>query len=125
MSPALEASAIIHILNKLVLMATLMLSAMIGQGMPAKREPLRPNFQHDWQHHHRHCWFTHIKFYGIFSGTNGFPAGTCYVLSATNPSLPLLNRTREATNTLSSTSFSFTNPLAPGASKKFYRVEPR
>lgn len=57
MSPALEASAIIHILNKLVLMATLMLSAMIGQGMPAKREPLRPNFQHDWQHHHRHCWF--------------------------------------------------------------------
>jgi hypothetical protein len=61
----------------------------------------------------------------ILSGTNS-AAGVAYCLcSSTNVALPLSNWTCETTNTFSGSSFSFTNPVSPGASKKFYLLELR
>lgn len=61
----------------------------------------------------------------ILSGTNS-TAGVTYCLwSSTNPALPVLNWTAEATNTFSGNSFSFTNPISPSAPKKFYLLQLR
>ena len=59
----------------------------------------------------------------VFSGTNNFAGATCYLLSSTDLALPLSSWTCEATNVLSSNSFSFTNPIAPGSIQKYYRLK--
>lgn len=58
----------------------------------------------------------------IFSGTNGFPWDTYYLLSSTN--LVLENWTVEATNTFDANgAFSITNPVTPEMPQKFYRLQ--
>lgn len=59
----------------------------------------------------------------VISGSNGFAGATCYVLSSTNLTVPLSNWICEATNTLPANFFSVTNPVAPGALQKFYRLK--
>jgi hypothetical protein len=60
----------------------------------------------------------------IFSGTNGFPGATYYVLSSTNLALPASSWTREITNVMDATgSFSVTNTAPVNASRMFYRLQ--
>lgn len=59
----------------------------------------------------------------ILSGTNGIAGTTCYILSSTNIASPLSSWTCESTNTFPGNSFSFTNPISPAASQKFYLLK--
>lgn len=60
----------------------------------------------------------------ILSGTNGRPAGSYHVLTTTNLELPLSNWTRMATNQFDvSGRFTFTNALATGIARQFFRVQ--
>lgn len=59
----------------------------------------------------------------ILNGINGSPGGAFYVLSTTNIALPLVNWTRESTNTFTGTSFSITNVVPPGLPQKFYSLQ--
>jgi hypothetical protein len=59
----------------------------------------------------------------IFSGSNGFAGGTYYVLSSTNPALPLSRWRLAATNTFDETgSFSVTNAVPTNAHQRFCRL---
>jgi hypothetical protein len=58
----------------------------------------------------------------IFSGTNGFPGDTYYLLSSTN--LTLRNWTFETTNTFDANgAFSITNAVTPETPQRFYRLQ--
>jgi hypothetical protein len=59
----------------------------------------------------------------FLSGTNGFPSATYYLLASTNLVLPTANWNCEATNAVSGNTFTFTNPLTPGAPQKFYQLK--
>jgi cytochrome c peroxidase len=60
----------------------------------------------------------------VFSGTNGAPGWTCYVLSSTNVWLPLGSWTVIATNTFDSEGlFSCTNATDPAVPQAFYALE--
>jgi hypothetical protein len=60
----------------------------------------------------------------IVRGTGGIPGNSNYVLSATNPTLPLSLWQRVATNAFDgSGNFSFTTPFVPGAAQAFYRLQ--
>ncbi len=59
----------------------------------------------------------------IFTGTGGTPNAPYAVLTSTNVALPLSNWVSIATNQFDSGgSFSFTNGIAPGEPKRFYRI---
>jgi len=59
----------------------------------------------------------------IFSGTNGVPAVTYYVLSSTNLALPMATWTRVATNAFGpSGEFTFTNSVNPLVLQSFYAL---
>lgn len=58
-----------------------------------------------------------------FSGTNGVPGGTYYVLTSSNLQLPPASWAVIATNTFDPQGrFSFVNPVAPDISRGFYRL---
>jgi len=60
----------------------------------------------------------------IFSGSNGLPNGTYYVLVSTNVALPLGQWTPIATNPFdSSGNFMFTNPINPNSAQLFYLLQ--
>ncbi|HEU5396330.1 MAG TPA: hypothetical protein VFV81_04130, partial [Verrucomicrobiae bacterium] len=60
----------------------------------------------------------------IFSGTGGGTNATYYVIGSTNLSKPLTNWTRLLTNQFDAGgNFNFTNPVDPGASQWFYRLQ--
>jgi len=55
--------------------------------------------------------------------TNGPPGGTAYLRASTNVSLPLPSWPTLATNSFDlSGSLAWTNPIAPGAGGRFYRI---
>jgi autotransporter-associated beta strand protein len=58
----------------------------------------------------------------IISGTNGTPGQTFEVLSSTNVNAPLSNWTSLATNTFTSGTFSVTNSINSGESRRFYII---
>ena len=59
----------------------------------------------------------------VFSGTNGAPNGTYYVLTSTNLALPVANWTRVSTNAFSSSgTFSVTNAINPAVGQQFYLI---
>jgi Concanavalin A-like lectin/glucanases superfamily len=67
-------------------------------------------------------WFDGSHF--VFSGTNGLPGGVYYLLSSTNPALPLSSWTRAATNTFDGTgSFSITNTAPRSTPQAYYRLQ--
>lgn len=60
----------------------------------------------------------------VMSGSNGVPTTVCYVISATNLSLPPGAWPVTATNTFDgSGSFYYTNPVLPGSRQTFYRLK--
>jgi hypothetical protein len=60
----------------------------------------------------------------VFSGTNGAPGTTSYVLSSTNVALPVNNWVRVATNVFNNDGrFSFTNAVNPGTPQQFFRLQ--
>ena len=60
----------------------------------------------------------------VFSGTNGTPSTSYFVLSSTNVALSLTNWTRIATNTFNSSgNFAFTNAISPNTPQKFYILQ--
>jgi len=59
----------------------------------------------------------------FFSGTNGVPGWTYYVLATTGPSLPLSGWTVIGTNSFDNQgNFSFTNAVTPGVPQEFYAL---
>jgi len=59
----------------------------------------------------------------VFSGANGVPAATYYVLSSTNIALPAAQWTVTATNSFDANgNFNFTNTADPNAPQTFYRL---
>jgi len=58
----------------------------------------------------------------IFRGTGGTSNGTYYVLTSTNLTQPLSNRTRPLTNQFDG-NFIFTNAFTPDAPRTFYRLQ--
>ncbi len=59
----------------------------------------------------------------IFNGINGSPGETFYVLSTTNPALPLVNWTRASTNTFTGSNISITNVMLPNLPRQFYSLQ--
>jgi hypothetical protein len=60
----------------------------------------------------------------VFSGTNGLPGATYYVLSSTNVALPLINWSRVATNQFNAAGgFAFTNAINPAVPQTFYSLQ--
>ena len=60
----------------------------------------------------------------IFSGTNGAANGSYSVWTTTNLATPFTNWMTLLTNTFDATgSFSVTNPIPPGSSQQFYRIQ--
>jgi len=60
----------------------------------------------------------------VFSGTNGTPGGSVFVLSSTNVALPVANWTRVATNLFDgSGNFSFTNAVNPSTPQQFFLLQ--
>jgi hypothetical protein len=60
----------------------------------------------------------------VFSGTNGIPGWSYYVLASTNINLPIASWTRLATNVFSvGGSFAITNGVNPSTAQQFYRLQ--
>ena len=67
-------------------------------------------------------WFDGSHF--VFSGTNSVAGAGYYVLTATNPALPLSSWTRMATNTFDGTgAFSITNAAPRSTPQAYYRLQ--
>lgn len=59
----------------------------------------------------------------VFSGTNGTPGLSYYLLGTTNLALPLADWKVLSTNAFSSGNFSLTNAINPGTPQQFYQLE--
>ncbi len=59
----------------------------------------------------------------VLSGTGGSNNGTYYVLAGTSMTVPSTNWPAIATNTFSGSSFKNTNPVTPGGTVWFYRLQ--
>jgi autotransporter-associated beta strand protein len=60
----------------------------------------------------------------VFSGTNGLPGTTSYVLGTTNVALPLANWVRIATNVFDANgNFNFTNAVNPNMPQQFFLLQ--